>query len=120
MTRHPPFAAARFPGPGSVLASPVVIGASLLLLASCGSGGGSDPRNLPPLVRTLAAAPATGGSDRLSGVVRARVEADLGFRVGGKVAQRLADLGSHVRKGQVLARLDGEDYALALTAAEAQ
>jgi RND family efflux transporter MFP subunit len=53
-------------------------------------------------------------------VIRARVEADLGFRVPGKLADRLVDLGAHVRQGQALARLDPQDYALALAAAEAQ
>ena len=120
MTRHSPFVGARFVGSGSALGSRLLIGVTALLFASCSGGESADPRTKPPMVRTLSAAPATGDQDHLSGVVRARVEADLGFRVGGKVAQRLADLGSHVRKGQVLARLDVEDYALALTAAEAQ
>ena len=71
-------------------------------------------------MRTAAVLPASGGSDQLSGVIRARVEADLGFRIPGKVSERLVDLGAHVHRGQVLARLDPQDYALALTAAEAQ
>jgi RND family efflux transporter MFP subunit len=55
-----------------------------------------------------------------AGEVRARVESRLGFRVGGKLTQRPVELGQHVRAGQVLARLDPQDYQLAADAARAQ
>jgi RND family efflux transporter MFP subunit len=55
-----------------------------------------------------------------SGEVRARVESRLGFRVAGKIVQRQAELGQHVRAGQVLAQLDPRDYQLAADAARAQ
>jgi multidrug efflux system membrane fusion protein len=54
-----------------------------------------------------------------TGVVRARYESDLAFRVGGKVVSRHVELGERVRAGQPLFRLDMEDYELALKAAEA-
>jgi multidrug efflux system membrane fusion protein len=54
-----------------------------------------------------------------TGVVRARYESDLAFRVGGKIVSRHVELGERVRKGQPLFRLDPEDYELALKAAEA-
>ena len=98
----------------------VGLGVALASLAGCGGPKDSDPRTEAPLVRTAEVLPASGGSDLLSGVIRARVEADLGFRISGKVSERLVDLGAHVHRGQVLARLDPQDYALALTAAEAQ
>lgn len=52
--------------------------------------------------------------------VRARVETELAFRTGGKIVQRLVDVGTQVRAGQALARLDTNDYALAVQAAEDQ
>ena len=55
-----------------------------------------------------------------SGEVRARVESRLGFRVAGKIVQRQAQLGQHVKAGQVLAQLDPRDYQLAADAARAQ
>lgn len=55
-----------------------------------------------------------------SGEVRARIESRLGFRVAGKLVQRQVDVGQHVQPGQVLAQLDGNDYALAAQAAQAQ
>jgi RND family efflux transporter MFP subunit len=55
-----------------------------------------------------------------SGEIRARHEIPLGFRVGGKVAARLVDVGAVVHSGQVLARLDVGDATLQMGAAEAQ
>ena len=55
-----------------------------------------------------------------AGEVRAQVESRLGFRVGGKVIKRQAELGQHVTAGQVLAELDPKDYRLAADAARAQ
>jgi transposase len=52
--------------------------------------------------------------------VRARVESRLGFRVGGKIVKRQAEVGQRVKAGQVLAQLDPQDYRLAADAARAQ
>jgi len=59
------------------------------------------------------------GSGTLSytGTVRSRIESDLGFRVGGKIVERLVDAGERVRRGQPLMRLDATDLGLAATAA---
>jgi multidrug efflux system membrane fusion protein len=48
------------------------------------------------------------------------VESRLGFRVGGKIVQRQAELGQRVKAGHVLAQLDPKDYQLAAEAARAQ
>lgn len=61
-----------------------------------------------------------GSSVEYAGDVRARVESRLGFRVGGKILQRQAELGQRVRAGQVLAQLDPQDYQLAVDSARAQ
>jgi len=55
-----------------------------------------------------------------SGEVRARIESRLGFRVAGKITQRQAEVGQHVKAGTVLAQLDPQDYRLAADAARAQ
>jgi RND family efflux transporter MFP subunit len=47
-----------------------------------------------------------------SGEVRARVESRLGFRVGGKIVSRKVDVGSIVKKGQLLMQLDPQDLRL--------
>lgn len=54
-----------------------------------------------------------------SGDVRARVESRLGFRVGGKIVSRKVDVGSIVKRGQVLMQLDPQDLQLAQAQANA-
>jgi RND family efflux transporter MFP subunit len=52
--------------------------------------------------------------------VRARHEIRLSFRVGGKIVERLVEVGASVRAGQPIARLDVSDLALAAASAKAQ
>jgi len=54
-----------------------------------------------------------------SGSVKSRTEMNLGFRVAGKVTERLVDIGDRVKPGDVLARIDPTDYRLAVASAEA-
>ncbi|NLY13366.1 MAG: efflux RND transporter periplasmic adaptor subunit [Gammaproteobacteria bacterium] len=54
------------------------------------------------------------------GEVRARLEPELAFRLGGKVIKRLVDVGAKVSEDQVLAQLDPEDVRLHLDAMQAQ
>ena len=56
---------------------------------------------------------------RLAGTIRARTETDLGFRVGGKLLTRPAEVGAEVAAGDVVATLDDTDLRLQLEAAEA-
>jgi RND family efflux transporter MFP subunit len=55
-----------------------------------------------------------------AGEVKPRQEADLGFRIGGKIVERNVDMGARVKKGQPLARLDPADVGLQADAAKAQ
>lgn len=55
-----------------------------------------------------------------AGEVRARTESRLGFRVGGKLVARPAEVGQRVKPGQLLAQLDAQDLALSSQAAQAQ
>ena len=54
------------------------------------------------------------------GVVKPRIESELGFRVAGKVARRLVEVGDLVEAGQTLAVLDGVDLRLQAEQAEAE
>ncbi|NUB13427.1 efflux RND transporter periplasmic adaptor subunit [Azospirillum brasilense] len=54
----------------------------------------------------------------LTGEIQARHESNLGFRVGGKVVERLVDVGQAVTSGQLLARLDNQDQTNAVRSAE--
>jgi RND family efflux transporter MFP subunit len=54
------------------------------------------------------------------GTVKPRIEADMGFRVPGKVAKRLVEVGQMVDVGQTLATLDEVDLKLQADQAEAE
>lgn len=96
----------------------VLIVTSALALAAC-----ARPEPAPVPVRAVKLM--TVGADALdaqlayAGEVRARTESRLGFRVGGKLVDRPAEVGRHVSAGALLARLDAQDLALASQAAQA-
>jgi RND family efflux transporter MFP subunit len=97
-----------------------VIGFLPFVLAACSDATSSisDPRTQPPLVR-IATVEASPQSERsFTGIVAARVQSDLGFRVPGKVLERLVDAGQTVKRGQTLMRIDPADLKLAMHAQE--
>lgn len=55
-----------------------------------------------------------------TGEVRARYETNLAFRVGGKLVARYVEIGSEVKKGALLGRLDPDDTRLQIQNARAQ
>ena len=55
----------------------------------------------------------------IAGTVESQVQADLGFRIGGRVVERLVSVGDVVTAGQELAKLDPADEENSLRAAEA-
>ena len=82
-------------------------------------GAGAPPETPPRQVRVLEIRDEGATSEQsYTGVIRARYETDLAFRVGGKVVSRNVEVGQRVRAGQLLFRLDAEDYELAVKAAE--
>jgi membrane fusion protein, multidrug efflux system len=88
------------------------------LLAAC-----SKPAPAPEPIRavkviTVGETGVTAGYE-YAGEVRSQVEARLGFRVGGKIVKRQAEVGQRVKAGQILAQLDPQDYKLASDAANA-
>jgi RND family efflux transporter MFP subunit len=82
-------------------------------LAACGEKPPSDPRSEAPLVRVAIVQGAPSASRSFTGTVAARVQSDLGFRVSGKVLERLVDTGQTVKQGQPLLRIDPVDLKLA-------
>ena len=84
-----------------------------LALAGCGEPADHDaPRIRPPLVRVATVERAEAGSRAFTGVIVARTQSDLGFRVAGKVLARRVETGQSVKRGQLLLRLDPADLAL--------
>ncbi len=88
------------------------------LLAACGPGEQKAEVIRPVLLQKVVLGAGL-GQDVYSGEVRARHEADLGFRIAGKIVARLVDTGARVKKGQALARLDPQDVQLNAEAAKA-
>ncbi|ODR88657.1 efflux RND transporter periplasmic adaptor subunit [Sinorhizobium alkalisoli] len=76
----------------------------------------ADPRVASPLVRVVQATRPERAERAFTGTIAARVVSNLGFRVPGKITQRLVDIGEQVTAGQALLRIDETDLQLALTA----
>jgi len=85
---------------------------ALPLLAAC-SKSSAPPEPLRPVKSMRVELQPGSGSLTLPGEVHARHESPLAFRVGGKISACYAELGEQVRRGQVLARLEPNDYQLA-------
>lgn len=77
------------------------------------------PTAAPVVMVATARLDSAAPAHRLAGTIRARTEADLGFRVGGKLLARPAEVGARVAAGDVVATLDDTDLRLQLEAAEA-
>jgi RND family efflux transporter MFP subunit len=114
-----------------VAASLALAVALSLALAACTEGKSenksenkSEAAAKPAALRAVVAQPVSfeprTATRSFVGVVRPRVESDLGFRVGGKVAERLVQAGDRVKAGQALASLDTVDLKLQLEQAQAE
>lgn len=97
---------------------PLMIAA--LLLVACREEPAPAYEEVRP-VRALVAGRSAGTvGSAYSGEIAARYESRLGFRTAGKVAARLVEVGSIVKRGQPLMRLDPEQEALRVLAANAE
>lgn len=95
-----------------------VVAAMVVLLAGCSAP--PPPEEPVRAVRTVTlTSTSAGGEHEYAADVRARTESRLGFRLGGKLLTRSANLGDAVRAGQVLAQLDPGDLRLGHEAAQA-
>src|SRR6218665_2104236 len=98
---------------------PLALPATLVvLLAACGAA--EEVKTLPRPAMVVQPQPAGESAETYPGEVRARLEQDLAFRIGGKVSKRLVDVGQRVQKDQPLAELDPQDVRLQLEAQRAQ
>ena len=93
--------------------------AAVFLIAACSKQEAPPEPIRAVKLQTVGAAPLVARTE-FAGDIRARTEAQLGFRVAGKVLTRNVELGQAVKPGQLLAQLDGADYALAAQGAQAQ
>ena len=97
-------------------AVPILITAAMALSACKPKEAAVEARS----VRTIVVQAQFAGDDRQAvGEVRPRYESELSFRVAGKVLTRLVDVGATVKRGDIIARLDTQDYENRLRSAEA-
>lgn len=90
-----------------------------LALVACKQEEARKPPESRP-VRSVVVDPKPIEDDRQAiGEIRPRYESDLSFRVAGKLLARNVDIGSVVKSGDVIARLDAQDYQNRLRSAEA-
>ncbi len=84
------------------------IGALLsgLALAGCNDKAAEQVKPGRPVLVATVHYEAQAPERNFVGTVRPRIEADMGFRVAGKVAKRLVEVGQRVTAGQPLAMLD--------------
>jgi membrane fusion protein, multidrug efflux system len=97
--------------------------ATLVLLAGALAACGAKDKPVEPVRPVQLTQVKLGGANTtavFAGEVKPRYEADLGFRIGGKLVARYVDVGARVSKGQALARIDPADVGLQAEAAKAQ
>lgn len=100
--------------------NPLIAFAMLLVLAGCQASTAPAVKiERPVQVQRVSFANESSSHDFV-GVVRARYEIDLGFRVAGKIIQRAVNVGDRVRAGDIVARLDPSDIKLQVESAEAE
>ncbi|HEY1044674.1 MAG TPA: efflux RND transporter periplasmic adaptor subunit [Telluria sp.] len=92
--------------------------AAAVLVAGC-SREAPKTEDIRPVRAVTIASGELAHASEFSGEVRARVESRLGFRVAGKITERKVDVGTPVRRGQVLMQLDPQDLRLAASQAGA-
>lgn len=90
---------------------------SAALLAACGQDE-PKPEPVRPVLSVLVEAESVADFGRFAGNIQARYESVLGFRVPGRIARRVVDVGDEVAKGDLLATLDPTDQQNAVRARE--
>ena len=99
---------------------PSLVFSSILIAGALLAPGASAAANAaqPVLVAKVHYEPRE-QAQALPGIVKARTESELSFRVGGRIERRVVDAGAFVHKGDALAYLDQTDFQLQLEQAEA-
>jgi RND family efflux transporter MFP subunit len=102
--------------------SPRTLAALVVLASALAACGAKDkPADVVrPVQLTQVKLGGASSTSVFAGEVKPRYEADLGFRIGGKIVARDVDVGARGKKGQVLARIDPADVGLQAEAAKAQ
>lgn len=98
----------------------LILGMLPLMLAACHHETAPEAKVERPALTLVIGSQGVSSANTYTGEIRARHELPLSFRLNGKVVERLVEIGSRVKTGQVLARLDAADSGLQYSAAQAQ
>jgi RND family efflux transporter MFP subunit len=98
---------------------PLLVLPLAVLLAGCKGEAKLEQEHVRPVKAVVVGEALQERTLTYSGVVRPRIESAMGFRVGGKIIERLVNVGDRVEVGQVIARLDDTDLKLAEGSARA-
>src|SRR5689334_24533372 len=104
----------------SRLLTGISLAAMAIALAGCNDGDAQKVEPTRPVLVATTHYEAETPERSFVGTVRPRIEADIGFRVAGKVATRLVEVGQTVEVGQPLATLDEVDLKLQAEQATAE
>ena len=97
-----------------------IAASALIVLALAGCDKKTAEIIQPRPVRTVTVERwAEGETVSLTGQIRAKDEANLAFRIDGRMLERRVDLGDEVKQGQIIAVLDPSNESYALRTAEA-
>jgi membrane fusion protein, multidrug efflux system len=103
--------------------APKVLGVAVLgvagLTAGCKGESAAKPEAVRPVKVAIVEAAPEVRTLSYAGVVRPRIESARGFRVSGKIIERLINVGDRVEVDQPIARLDETDLKLAENSARA-
>jgi RND family efflux transporter MFP subunit len=91
----------------------------VLVLGACSRESEEPPVEIRPVRTTAVQEHKPSREVRFAGTVESQVQIDLSFRIGGRVMERLVNVGDSVEAGQLVARLDPSDEENNLRAAEA-
>ena len=98
----------------------MLLTATLLALVACGEKEVVEKDTVRPIKAIKVGSEEPFGGRWFPGKATATQEANLSFRVPGTVQRIPVDIGAEVKQGDLLARLDPQDYQVALNNAEAQ
>lgn len=104
----------------SSIFKPLVAMSLLVAVAGCGKKSEEKTEAPRPVLVATVQYQAESPARSFVGTIKPRIETDMGFRVPGKVAKRLVEVGQAVDIGQPLATLDEVDLKLQAEQAEAE
>ena len=98
----------------------ILIFVGLMLIISACSRKKTDERTVQTVKVDTVRVYGTKSSSTFPGKVKAASDVNLAFRISGPIAKMYTDKGSFAKKGQLLAEIDERDYAIQVSATEAE